>query len=188
VSAEFFGSFVGHSGRDCGEHRSVGTHRAWCLECNEWCYPEDGACRGCEQPQLRIELAAKNSEIEQASNRVRYWERRWTAAVERGDRDAVRIIKLRSDLAVARERIDAALALHLPAPWYRECMDHKPDDPNYGETHFGVGQDWAFTTCEANRLPDVCAACTPDGADDDERHSVRHPCATVRALTGEEGR
>jgi len=23
---------------DC-EHRTVGPHRAWCLTCQEWCYP-----------------------------------------------------------------------------------------------------------------------------------------------------
>lgn len=44
--------FEGHTQRDCGEHRSVGPHRAWCFECNEWCYPA-GPCKGCELPQAR---------------------------------------------------------------------------------------------------------------------------------------
>jgi len=32
-------NFEGHSGRECGEHRTVGPHRAWCHDCSEWCYP-----------------------------------------------------------------------------------------------------------------------------------------------------
>jgi hypothetical protein len=24
-----------------GEHRTVGSHRAWCLDCGEWCYPDE---------------------------------------------------------------------------------------------------------------------------------------------------
>lgn len=41
-------NFGGHKIRRCGEHRTVGPHRAWCFECNEWCYPDkEMACRGC---------------------------------------------------------------------------------------------------------------------------------------------
>jgi len=30
------------------EHRTVGPHRAWCLDENEWCYPSDeGMCDCC---------------------------------------------------------------------------------------------------------------------------------------------
>ena len=30
------------------EHRTVGPHRAWCLNCHEWCYPGDlGWCDCC---------------------------------------------------------------------------------------------------------------------------------------------
>ena len=47
-------NFEGYSPRECGEHRTVGTHRAWCHECAEWCYPEL-PCKGCELPQLRAE-------------------------------------------------------------------------------------------------------------------------------------
>lgn len=51
-------NFEGHSDRECGEHRTVGSHRAWCFDCHEWCYPNvDMACRGCELPHLRRELA-----------------------------------------------------------------------------------------------------------------------------------
>lgn len=38
-------NFEGHGGH-CGEHRTVGPHRAWCYQCTEWCYP-DGPCKGC---------------------------------------------------------------------------------------------------------------------------------------------
>jgi len=34
-----------------GEHRTVGSHRAWCYECSEWCYRAEGMhCRHCEEP------------------------------------------------------------------------------------------------------------------------------------------
>lgn len=29
--------FGGHGGPS--EHRTVGSHRAWCYDCQEWCYP-----------------------------------------------------------------------------------------------------------------------------------------------------
>lgn len=46
--------FEGHEPRECGEHRTVGPHRAWCFDCTEWCYPRpELACKGCELPQLR---------------------------------------------------------------------------------------------------------------------------------------
>jgi hypothetical protein len=38
--------FDGHQPRECGEHRTVGSHRAWCFDCTEWCYPGEG-CKGC---------------------------------------------------------------------------------------------------------------------------------------------
>lgn len=38
--------FVGHNPRQCGEHRTVGDHRAWCHDCSEWCYPTQ-PCRSC---------------------------------------------------------------------------------------------------------------------------------------------
>lgn len=39
--------FHGFKGSPCGEHRTVGSHRAWCFDCGEWCYPSS-PCRGCE--------------------------------------------------------------------------------------------------------------------------------------------
>jgi hypothetical protein len=45
--------FEGHQPRECGEHRTVGPHRAWCFDCREWCYPdEEMACKGCRIPML----------------------------------------------------------------------------------------------------------------------------------------
>jgi hypothetical protein len=44
------GNFIGHEPRACGEHRTVGEHRAWCFDCKEWCYPEEGCIR-CRYPE-----------------------------------------------------------------------------------------------------------------------------------------
>lgn len=48
-------NFEGHAERECGEHRTVGSHRAWCHDCHEWCYPSDG-CRGCKAPKMERAL------------------------------------------------------------------------------------------------------------------------------------
>lgn len=40
-------NFEGYEERRCGEHRTVGPHRAWCFNDTEWCYPQS-PCRGCE--------------------------------------------------------------------------------------------------------------------------------------------
>lgn len=52
-------NFVGWLGRDCGEHRTVGDHRAWCHGCSMWCYPSDldNACHGCRMPHLEATVA-----------------------------------------------------------------------------------------------------------------------------------
>lgn len=50
-------NFEGHIPRECGEHRTVGPHRAWCYDCQEWCYPRpDMACARCELPMLRGQI------------------------------------------------------------------------------------------------------------------------------------
>lgn len=46
------GHFLGFQPRDCGEHRTVGEHRAWCHDCREWCYPHDG-CTRCQTAAMR---------------------------------------------------------------------------------------------------------------------------------------
>lgn len=43
---------VGHQPRACREHRTVGSHRAWCFTCNEWCHPDfEMACIRCRNPE-----------------------------------------------------------------------------------------------------------------------------------------
>lgn len=51
------GNWEGRTPRRCGEHRTVGSHWAWCHDCGEWCYPRDEAlCRGCaDAPEDEIE-------------------------------------------------------------------------------------------------------------------------------------
>lgn len=39
------GCFLGFEPRMCGEHRTVGSHRAWCFHCVEWCYPASPCVR-----------------------------------------------------------------------------------------------------------------------------------------------
>jgi len=40
------GRYLGGPSAEC-EHRTVGSHRAWCLTCSEWCYPHL-MCTRCE--------------------------------------------------------------------------------------------------------------------------------------------
>lgn len=56
------GNFQGHVRRECGEHRTVGSHRAWCYDCSEWCYP-DVPCVRCERPMLEARIAALESRV-----------------------------------------------------------------------------------------------------------------------------
>lgn len=43
-------NFTGFEDSVCGEHRTVGS-RAWCHDCHEWCYPDEG-CMGCRIVKL----------------------------------------------------------------------------------------------------------------------------------------
>lgn len=45
------GRFLGHDPSEGCEHRTVGSHRAWCLTCGEWCYPNI-PCVRCERAIL----------------------------------------------------------------------------------------------------------------------------------------
>lgn len=47
-------NFEGHPESECGEHRTVESHRAWCFADSEWCYPSM-PCHGCELSALRAE-------------------------------------------------------------------------------------------------------------------------------------
>lgn len=51
------GHFIGHDPRVCGEHRTVGNHRAWCLDCQEWCYPSS-PCLRCSPEVVAMETDA----------------------------------------------------------------------------------------------------------------------------------
>lgn len=59
------GHFYGFEPRECGEHRTVGSHRAWCFDCSEWCYPRI-PCKGCEIIELR-EKAEKYDQLQAES-------------------------------------------------------------------------------------------------------------------------
>jgi hypothetical protein len=50
--------FAGWSPRDCGDHRTVGDHRAWCFDCGEWCYSYtlEAGCEGCRAPNTTEEM------------------------------------------------------------------------------------------------------------------------------------
>ncbi len=51
--------FQGWTGSDC-EHRTVGSHRAWCYDCAEWCYPVgDAACARCREAVARGMVAGE---------------------------------------------------------------------------------------------------------------------------------
>lgn len=57
------GSFYGFQSRDCGEHRTVGPHRAWCYDCSEWCYPNE-PCRRCHGVSEVLRILARGYGIE----------------------------------------------------------------------------------------------------------------------------
>ena len=43
--------FTGHIEPE--QHRTVGSHRAWCHACSEWCYPAmERACAHCQVPAI----------------------------------------------------------------------------------------------------------------------------------------
>lgn len=63
--------FHGHGG-ECGEHRTVGTHRAWCYQCTEWCYPDhqddesfESRCMGCRIKGLLTVIDAAKREVDE---------------------------------------------------------------------------------------------------------------------------
>ncbi len=51
-------NFEGHGGG--GEHRTVGSHRAWCHLCQEWCYPGDP----CGQEKCCTEHVSKDVSVD----------------------------------------------------------------------------------------------------------------------------
>lgn len=61
--------FEGHPGRTCGEHRTVGPHRAWCFDCSEWCYPGQ-PCVRCDLPPTREQVWNVISRVRDAAPRL----------------------------------------------------------------------------------------------------------------------
>jgi hypothetical protein len=55
--------FEGFEPRECGEHHTVGSYRAWCFDDTEWCYPST-PCRGCEITSLREKITEAHTAIE----------------------------------------------------------------------------------------------------------------------------
>lgn len=48
------GNFGGLEPRECGEHWGTHRLRAWCFDCQEWCY-QRVPCSGCKIAQLKGE-------------------------------------------------------------------------------------------------------------------------------------
>jgi len=61
--------FEGYDGRECGEHRTTGP-RAWCFNCQEWCYP-DIPCRGCELPLFRARAERAEAAVQALERAIR---------------------------------------------------------------------------------------------------------------------
>jgi hypothetical protein len=90
-------NFEGHAQSECGEHRTVGPHRAWCFACSEWCYPSS-PCKGCELPQVRSVVDTLRATLQATRDELNRWghgdfhygaqkqERSVVEAVERADR------------------------------------------------------------------------------------------------------
>lgn len=75
-------NFEGLADRECGDHRTVGPHRAWCHDCGEWCYPTS-PCKGCELPALRGQVAtlrAQHDELLVEVHRLRGVKEQWILA------------------------------------------------------------------------------------------------------------
>lgn len=95
-------NFEGHQPRNCGEHRTVGPHRAWCFDCQEWCYPEI-PCERCEKPR-------REAAVGKLLNAQEAMLQRWAEAALPGQR--------LSDVQQELWR-----ALHEAADHVREVMD-----------------------------------------------------------------
>jgi hypothetical protein len=62
--------FEGHGSPSC-EHRTVGPHRAWCHQCQEWCYPRS-PCARCVLHRDRRVLALTD-QMRDLTARLRDW-------------------------------------------------------------------------------------------------------------------
>lgn len=118
MSTEEQPNFEGHEGRECGEHRTVGPHRAWCYDCSEWCYPGNvGECRGCRLPMLEAKIAAQTEQIEQLTAETKQRAEQILDLTAEADRNAnlagsfeLGMDEARAALAAEREKREAAEA------------------------------------------------------------------------------
>jgi len=62
------GRFLGGSSPEC-EHRTVGSHRAWCLTCSEWCYPR-AMCARCQLATPRVTVRARDEDVLRAATQA----------------------------------------------------------------------------------------------------------------------
>ena len=119
-------NFEGHENRECGEHRTVGPHRAWCHDCSMWCYPHD-PCFRCKpsaalpddttealREQHRRDLAAVYAE------RDEMWERKVAALRERDE--------ARRELERLQAAIERVRAVHVVSD-IGECTDCRASWP-----------------------------------------------------------
>jgi hypothetical protein len=149
--------FEGHPDRECGEHRTVGAHRAWCYDCSEWCYPSTG-CKGCELPALRKQVAELQAQDERNLAEMAFMGRELEGVRARLNVAAESFVQLQAisdgyKAGLDRERAKVAAVLDL----------HKP-------VALGYNNEW-----------ECCEVCTATTA-----FRVRWPCVTARALGVEE--
>ena len=91
--------FEGHDGRECGEHRTTGP-RAWCFNCQEWCYPGI-LCRGCELPLLRAraeQAEAGAAALRERLAHVRLQRDGWQQRAEQAEATLQRVRDLAEDM------------------------------------------------------------------------------------------
>jgi len=114
------GYFEGFDPRECGEHRTVGTYRAWCHDCAEWCYPSS-PCVRCELPVLRAELERLRAEPVLAPNAL-------DASAERWQLYAAQLEGTLGELRGERDRLRAALKRSVAEAELRWSGKHMSDD------------------------------------------------------------
>lgn len=100
-------NFEGFPGSDCGEHRTVGPHRAWCYACTTWCYP-DVPCPGCHVPILEAEVERLRGVVE-AAEKLHALHVKRDQMIENDTWEADGAVPTWRALANAEKRLGAAL-------------------------------------------------------------------------------
>lgn len=140
--------FEGHDSRECGEHRTTGP-RAWCSNCQEWCYPGI-LCRGCELPLLRQRAEQAEAALQRVRNLAASLHdgvlvRCFLAALDQpeeaptGQERAAPVDWEAIALQRERELKEAGEARHRAEVALRDLTDPRPCDPHpgngYCQTH-----------------------------------------------------